>query len=93
VRLQGTRACVYDAALKQTAWTGGGLTAPVNLSQPDSPPSCFDVEQATPSGWEPASFGATNGPCRCDAPVFTYTGTLPQPATLASVGQSRGNLK
>ena len=46
-----TRACVYGAAVKQTAWTGGGLTAPVNESQPLGPPGCFDIEQATTSGW------------------------------------------
>jgi hypothetical protein len=63
------------------------------LSRPDSPPSCFDVEQATPSGWEPASFGANNGAYRCGAPVFKYTGNLSQPTTLADVGQSLSNLK
>ena len=88
-----TRACVYDAALKQTAWTGGGLTAPVNLSQPDSPPNCYDIEQATPTGWQPASFGANNGPYRCGAPVFKYQGNLPQPVTLASVGKTLSDLK
>jgi hypothetical protein len=88
-----TRACVYQAALKQTAWTGGGLTAPVNLAQPDSPPSCFDIEQATTTGWQPASFGANNGPYRCGAPVFKYQGNLPQPVTLADVGKSLSDLK
>ena len=88
-----TRACVYEAALKQTAWTGGGLTAPVNLAQPDSPPNCYDIEQATTTGWEPASFGANDGPYRCGAPVFKYQGNLPQPVSLADVGKTLGDLK
>jgi hypothetical protein len=88
-----TRSCVYNAAVKQTAWTGGGLTAPVNLSQPDSPPTCFDIEQATPNGWQAASFGADNGPYRCGAPVVKLTGSFPQPVTLASVGKSMSDLK
>jgi hypothetical protein len=88
-----TRACVYEAALKQTAWTGGGLTAAVNRAQPDSPPSCFDIEQATTTGWQPASFGANDGPYRCGAPVFKYQGNLPQPVTLADVGKSLSDLK
>ncbi len=88
-----TRKCVYNAAIKQTAWTGGGLTAPVNLSQPDSPPNCFDIEQATTNGWQPASFGANNGPYRCGQQVVKLTGTFPQPLTLASVGKSMSDLK
>jgi Periplasmic binding protein len=88
-----TRKCVYDAAIKQTAWTGGGLTAPVDLAKPDSPPTCFDVEEATPSGWEPASFGANHGPYRCGEPVFKPTGNFPQPLTLAAVGKSLSDLK
>ena len=72
-----TRSCVYNAAVKQTAWTGGGLTAPVNLAQPDSPPNCFDIEQATPNGWQVASFGANNGPYRCGAPVVQAHRQLP----------------
>jgi hypothetical protein len=88
-----TRSCVYNAAVKQTAWTGGGLTAPVNLAQPDSPPKCFDIEQATPNGWQAASFGANNGPYRCGAPVVKLTGNFPQPVTLASVGKSLSDLK
>ena len=89
-----TRKCVYDAALKQTAWTGGGLQAPVNLSAPDSPPSCFNVEQATPGGWVPASFGANDGPYRCGAPAFKLpASTLPPAVTLSSVGKSLSDLK
>ena len=88
-----TRSCVYNAAIKQTVWTGGGLTAPVNLAQPDSPPNCFNIEQATPNGWQAASFGANNGPYRCGAPVVKLTGSFPQPVTLASVGKSLSDLK
>jgi hypothetical protein len=89
-----TRRCVYDAAVKQTAWTGGGLQAPVNLAQPDSPPDCFNVEQATPGGWEPAPFRPNNGAYRCGAPVYRLpAGVFPPPATLASVGKNLSDLK
>jgi Periplasmic binding protein len=88
-----TRKCVYDAAVKQTAWTGGGLTAPVNLAQPTAPPNCFNVEQATPNGWQPASFGANNGVYRCGEPVFKLTGNFPKPVQLSDVGKSLSDVK
>jgi hypothetical protein len=83
-----TRKCVYDAAIRQNAWTGGGLQAPVDLSQPDSPVTCFNVEQATPRGWVPAPFRPNNGPYRCGAPVYRLKGNYPQPLTLANVGKN-----
>jgi hypothetical protein len=89
-----TRKCVYNAALTQTAWTAGGLQAPVDLSKPDSPPGCFNVEQATVSGWVPASFRPNNGPYRCGAPAFKLpANTLPPAATLSSVGKTLSELK
>ncbi len=88
-----TRKCLYEAALKQADWTGGGLTAPVDLARPDSPPDCFDVEEATPNGWQPASFGANRGPYRCGIPVYKYKGNYGQPVTLADVGKSLSDLK
>ena len=87
-----TRLCVYDAALKQTDWTGGGLTAPVNLSDPDAAPTCFDVEQATASGWVPAPFDPNNGAYRCGMPAIKTTG-MPGPTTLASLGLSLSSMK
>jgi hypothetical protein len=87
-----TRKCVYDAAVKQIAWSGGGLTAPVNLAQPNSPPSCFNVEQATPTGWVPASFGANDSAYRCGEPVLRVHG-IAQPVTLADVGKTLSDLK
>ena len=88
-----TRQCLYQAAIKQTAWTGGGLTAPVDLSKPDSAPNCWNAEEATPSGWQPAPIHPDDGPYRCGAPVYKYTGSYPQPPTLASVGKSLADLK
>jgi Periplasmic binding protein len=88
-----TRSCVYDAAIKQTAWTGGGLTAPVDLARPDSPPDCFNIEEATTAGWEPADFGANDGAYRCGAPALRLTGNFPQPLTLADVGKTMSDLK
>jgi ABC-type branched-subunit amino acid transport system substrate-binding protein len=88
-----TRACVYNAALKQAQWTGGGITAPVNESAPQGPPSCFNVEQATPSGWKAADFGANTGPYLCGEAPVKLPGGYPAPATLASVGKSLSDLK
>jgi hypothetical protein len=89
-----TRLCVYSAALRQTAWTGGGLQAPVDLARPDSPPGCFNVEEATPTGWRPAPFGPNNGPYRCGAPVYTLpAGVFPPPETLSDVGRNISELK
>src|SRR5215472_5730651 len=59
-----TRRCVFDQAIKQTAWTGGGLQAPVSLAQPDSTLNCFNIEVATPGGWQAAPFGPNDGPYR-----------------------------
>jgi len=87
-----TRKCVYEAALKQTNWTGGGLTAPVNLASSNAVPSCFDIEQATSTGWEAASFNPNNGAYRCGQPAVKVQG-LPAALQLSSVGLSLSDLK
>ena len=88
-----TRRCVYDQAIKQTAWTGGGLQAPVNLDQPDSPLSCFNVEEATPGGWQAAPFGRNDGPYRCGSPVVRLPAGFPPPLTLQDVGKTMSEFK
>ena len=89
-----TRACVYGAAVKQTAWTGGGLTAPVNESDLLGPPGCFDIEQATTSGWEPAvGFTPnTDGAYYCGTPAVKLAG-FPAPTQLSDVGETLSDLK
>ncbi|KPI05214.1 hypothetical protein OK074_0352 [Actinobacteria bacterium OK074] len=88
-----TRKCVYDNAKKQTAWTGGGLQAPVDLSSSTEPVKCFNVEQATAKGWVPADFKPTDGAYRCDAPAYKFKGNYGKPVTLADVGKSLSDLK
>ncbi|MEU6753570.1 ABC transporter substrate-binding protein [Spirillospora sp. NPDC046719] len=88
-----TRKCVYDAARKETAWTAGGLQAPIDLTKKDAPLDCFNVEKATPDGWKPADFKPDNGPYRCGAPKYRYTGDYGRPLTLADVGKSMNDLK
>lgn len=88
-----TRKCVYDAARKETAWTGGGLTAPMDLSTSDRLQPCFNVVRATPDGWQPADFKPDTGAYRCDAPAYKYTGSFPKPVTLAGVGKSMSDFK
>jgi hypothetical protein len=87
-----TRKCAYDAALKQTNWTGGGLTAPVDLADQNAVPSCFNIEQATPAGWQPAPFDPNSGAYRCGMAAVKVTG-LPAPTQLSAVGLSLSDLK
>ncbi len=88
-----TRKCVYDAALKETAWTGGGLQAPVDLADPNAAAKCFNVEQATADGWKPADFKPDTGAYRCDAPALKYQNPGGKPLTLADVGKNLGDFK
>jgi hypothetical protein len=88
-----TRKCVYETAMKQTAWTGGGIHAPVDMSQQDGPIKCFNVEKATPAGWQPADFKPDNGAYRCDAPAYKYTASYGKPLTLADVGKSMNDVQ
>lgn len=88
-----TRTCVYNAAKAETAWTGGGLTAPQNLEQPAPPSPCFNVEVATPDGWEAADFQPDDGLYRCDIPAYKYTTDYGSPMTLADVGMTMADIK
>jgi Periplasmic binding protein len=88
-----TRKCVYEAATKETHWTGGGLLAPVDLSKPDAPLTCFNIEKATSKGWQPADFQPDTGAYRCDAPVYKFKGDYGKPLTLADVGKSLSDVK
>lgn len=87
-----TRRCVLDNAKKQTDWTGGGLQASIDLSSPDVPLKCFNVEKATTSGWVPADFKPTDGAYRCDAPSYKFKGDYGKAPTLADVGKSLSDL-
>jgi len=88
-----TRKCIYDAALKQTNWDGGGLTASANMAaQGAGVPSCYDIEQATPSGWVPAPFDPNNGAYRCGMPAVKVSG-IPPATQLSAVGLSLSDLK
>ncbi|MWA03286.1 ABC transporter substrate-binding protein [Actinomadura sp. LD22] len=88
-----TRRCVYDAARKETAWTAGGLQAPVDLSKNDVPLDCFNIEKATPDGWKPADFKPNKGPYSCGAPTYKFTGGYGKPLTLTDVGKSMNDVK
>jgi len=87
-----TRKCVYEAARTEKAWTAGGLQAPVDLSNNDTPIKCFNVVQATPEGWRIPDFKPDTGPYRCDAPAVKLTGSYTGPVTLADVGKSLADL-
>jgi len=88
-----TRKCVYEAAVKQKSWTGGGITAPVDLGTPLAAPKCYDIEQATPAGWEPAPFDPNDGVYRCGEPPLKLGSGYPAPMQLSDVGKTLGDLK
>jgi Periplasmic binding protein len=88
-----TRACIYQAALKQTAWTGGGITASVDEATPQAAPTCFNIEQATATGWQAAQFGANTGPYRCGENVVKLPAGFPAAVQLSTVGKSLNDLK
>lgn len=89
-----TRACVYQAARKETAWTAGGLQAPMDLSRPLAEQTrCFNVQQATPEGWKAAEFGPNTGVFRCGFTPYRYTQDFGRPITLADVGRSISELE
>jgi hypothetical protein len=88
-----TRKCVYEAARKQAAWTGGGLLAPVDLSKSDAALKCFNVEKATSKGWQPAAFKPDEGAYRCNEPAYKFKGNYGKPLTLADVGKSMADVK
>jgi len=90
-----TRSCVYNAALKLTAWNGGGITATENLATPLGPPSCFNIEQASPFGWAPATGFTpnTDGVYSCGEPTIKLPSSFPAPVQLSDVGKSLSDLK
>ena len=88
-----TRKCVYDNARQETAWTGGGLHAANDLQNPIPPQPCFNVEQATSEGWQPADFDPDNGLYRCDIPARKFTADFGTPMTLAEVGKSMDDVQ
>ncbi|GAB89683.1 ABC transporter substrate-binding protein [Gordonia rhizosphera] len=88
-----TRKCLYDTAVKETAWTAGGLQAAQDLTPGAAPSPCFNVEQATANGWQAADFKPDNGPYRCNIPVKKTTADYGSGVTLADVGKSSSDLK
>jgi len=89
-----TRRCVFETAGKETAWTGGGLQAPADLSKPRSEqPRCFNVQQATPEGWQAADFTPDTGVFRCGFTPYRYTVDHGKPTTLADVDKSMSDLE
>ncbi|AVV46020.1 hypothetical protein C6376_36305 [Streptomyces sp. P3] len=86
-----TRTCVYENAMKNTAFTAGGLQAPFDLTSKE-PPKCYVIVEATAKGWQAADFRPDHGAYRCDAPTYKYKGDYGKPATLADVGKSLADL-
>lgn len=88
-----TRTCLYNAGKSETAWTGGGLTAPQNLAEPAPPSPCFNAQKATSKAWETPDFQPDNGQYRCDIPPYKYTQDYGVPMTLADVGKTMDDVK
>ncbi|EME14337.1 hypothetical protein G419_25629 [Rhodococcus triatomae BKS 15-14] len=87
-----TRSCLLEQARTQTEWTGGGLQAPTDISNPTVPQPCFNVQEGTPDGWVAPDFGADDGLYRCDVPPYKLTGDYGKPMTLADVGKSMSDV-
>ncbi|MBD0321781.1 MAG: ABC transporter substrate-binding protein, partial [Aldersonia sp.] len=88
-----TRKCIYETGATESAWTGGGLHAPVNVADHEPPPPCFNIMKATPGGWETADFKPDRGMYRCDIPPHKYQKDYGKPMTLADVGKSMADVK
>lgn len=89
-----SRTCVLQNAMKQTAWTGGGLTSPRDLSSVSAPLTCFNVMKATPQGWSVADFKPNQGIYRCgDDTAYKLTGNYGKALTLADVGKTMADVK
>jgi ABC-type branched-subunit amino acid transport system substrate-binding protein len=89
-----TRTCVYDAAKKITAWTGGGLHAETSPGTTGAT-ECYALERATPSGFVLVTDTKPNQGIYNCSPKNLHT-LAPDPSnvtTLADVGQSIGNMK
>ena len=92
-----TRRCVYDNALKETDWTGGGLNAPQDVKDQKASECGIVLEAsadgfAEPDGWEP-----NNGFFNCDPKnVLTLNDDYSKYGTgakLSDVGKSMSDLK
>lgn len=90
-----TRSCIYQAALKQTAWTGGGISGPTNEGTPTAAPTCYNIEQAAASGWQVATGFTpnTDGTYSCGQEGTVKLSGIPSPAQLSDVGKSLSDLK
>jgi ABC-type branched-subunit amino acid transport system substrate-binding protein len=92
-----TRKCVYDNALTETNWTGGGLNAPQDVKDQKAA-ECGIVLEASPQGFaEPAGWKPTNGFFNCDPknvlPLHGDYSKFGKGAKLSDVGKSLADLK
>jgi hypothetical protein len=92
-----TRRCVYDNALKEADWTGGGLSAPQDVPN-QKVGICGIVLEATPEGFvKPEGWEPNSGFFNCDPKnALNLTGDYSQfgkGVTLADAGKSLDDLK
>lgn len=89
-----TRKCVYDNALKETAWTGGGLHVPTNVAK-QTPPDCVAMLLAGPNGFKlMTDTKPNNGIYHCNkADVYALKGDYGKGVTLEDVGKSQADFK
>ncbi len=89
-----TRKCVYDNALKETDWTGGGLHVPINVAK-QTPPDCVAMLLATPNGFKLMTDTKPNdGIYHCDPKdVYALKGDYGKGVTLQDVGKTQADFK
>ena len=83
---------VPEAARHTAARTGGGLRAPLDISNRDQAAACYYVEVATPDGRKPADNKPNSGLHRCGDSAVNITGDRAKPLTPAGVGKSTADL-
>jgi hypothetical protein len=92
-----TRKCVYDNALTETDWTGGGLNSPQNVND-QAAGTCGILLEATPTGFiEPDGFTPNTGQFFCDpknvATLHDDYSKFGKGVKLSDVGKTLADLK
>jgi hypothetical protein len=83
-----TRRCVYDAGIKTTSWSGGGLSAEASPAS-QRPGNCFAIVKTDGAKFASEVWESQDDLWNCDpSNVVTTTGDFGQPPTLASVGKT-----
>ena len=83
-----SRKCVYQAGIKTTSWSGGGLSSEASPAS-QQPGDCFTIVKTDGAKFALEVWESQDDLWNCDAAnVVPTTGDFGQPPTLESVGKS-----